>query len=134
MKLKTFLAESLNKEYGYRIKIAADCDSQTTDKLEQCLSKYKMESIAAWKRIPIQENPVDFVRAKGIALISEVCSTDVVFKYPCQPRILEVWIAANLGLPHERVLVMGITEPRRVESDIAVGPPSRSSAPLSSSR
>lgn len=119
MKLKTFLAESLSKEYAYRIKIAADCNNETTDKLEQCLGKYKMESIASWKRLPIQENPVDFVRAKGIALISEVCSTDVVFKYPCQPRILEVWIAANLGLPHERVLVMGTNEPRRTESDIA---------------
>ena len=119
MELKTFLTESFNKEYAYRVKIAADCNQETMDMLEQCLSKYKIESLAPWKRLPIQENPVDFVRAKGAAFVSEVCSTDAVFKYPCQPRVLEVWIAANLGLPHERVLVMDVREPRRVESDVA---------------
>jgi len=40
-------------------------------------------------------------------------------KYPCQPRVLEVWIAAHLGLDHERVLVMDVREPRRVESEMA---------------
>ena len=119
MELKTFLTESFNKEYAYRVKIAADCNQETMDMLEQCLSKYKIESLAPWKRLPIQENPVDFVRAKGAAFVSEVCSTDAVFKYPCQPRVLEVWIATNMGLPHERVLCYDIKEPRRLEADIA---------------
>ena len=51
--------------------------------------------------------------------ISEVSSTDVVLKYPCQPRVLEVWVATNMGLPHERVLCYDIKEPRRLEADIA---------------
>ena len=62
---------------------------------------------------------MDFVRAKHVHFTSEVCSTDLVCRYPCQPRVLEVWIAANLGLNHERVLVMKVDDPRRVESDMA---------------
>lgn len=119
MDFKNYIAESFKKEYAYRVKIAANCGDYHMEMLEQAMGKYACESIAPWKRQPIQENPVDFVRAKGVAFISEVCSTDIVCKYPCQPRVLEVWIAAHLGLPHERVIVMDVKEPRRLESDMA---------------
>lgn len=119
MEFKNFIAESFKKEYAYRVKIAADCGDKHMEMLEMAMAKYNCESIAPWKRQPIQENPVEFVRAKGVALISEVCSTDIVCKYPCQPRVLEVWIAAHMGLDHERVLVMDVKEPRRVESEMA---------------
>lgn len=119
MQLKDFITESFKKEYGYRIKIAADCGTEQTKTLEACLQKYNLVSLAAWKRTPIQENPMEFVRAKGVKFISEVCSTDVVLKYPVHDRILEVWLAVNLGLPHERVLVYGVKDPRKLESENA---------------
>jgi hypothetical protein len=89
------------------------------EQLERCLSKYNPVSIAAWNVRPIEENPVEFTRAKHVEFISEVSSTDVVLKYPCQPRVLEVWVATNMGLPHERVICYDVKEPRRTESDIA---------------
>lgn len=116
---KDFLQESFSKEYAYRIKIAADCGSDHMDILEACLQKYNLVSAAPWKRTPIQENPQEFVRVKGIKCISEVCSTDVVIKYPTNTRILEVWLAVNLGMDSNHVIVQGITEPRRAESDLA---------------
>jgi hypothetical protein len=119
MQFKDFLTESFKKEYGFRVKIAADCGTQHMDMIESCLQKYNLVSVASFKRTPIEENPMEFVRAKGIKLISEVCATDIVLKYPANPRILEVWLAVNLGLDHERVLVYGINEPRRMESDHA---------------
>lgn len=119
MQFKEFLTESFKKEYGYRVKIAADCSAPHIDMIESCLQKYNLVSVASFKRTPIEENPMEFVRAKGVKLISEVCATDVVLKYPANPRILEVWLAVNLGLDHERVLVYGINEPRRMESDHA---------------
>ena len=119
MELKTFLSESFLKEYSYRIKIAHDCGDQQMEQLERCLSKYNPVSIAAWNVRPIEENPVEFTRAKHVEFISEVSSTDVVLKYPCQPRVLEVWVATNMGLPHERVICYDVKEPRRTESDIA---------------
>lgn len=119
MQFKDFLTESFNKEYSFRVKIAADCSSEHLDKIESCLQKYNLISAADFKRTPIQENPVEFARAKGAKFTSEVCATDVVLKYPANPRILEVWLAVNLGLDHERVLVYAINDPRRAESEHA---------------
>ena len=119
MELKQYIAESFKKEYGYRLKFAADCGSDQMDILEKCLAKYNLVSATPFKRQPIQENPQEFVRAKGASFTTEVCSTDIVLKYPVNERILEVWLAVNLGLDHERVLCYGVKEPRRLESDMA---------------
>lgn len=118
MELKNYIAESFNKEYAYRVKLAHDCGADQMDMLEKCLAKYNFVSASPFKRAPIQENPVEFQRAKNANFTSEVCSTDVVLKYPVNERILEVWLAVNLGVDHERVLCYGIDEPRRVEADI----------------
>ena len=119
MQLKEFIAESFKKEYAYRVKFAANCGADQMTQLENALQKYGLVSAAAWKRRPIEENPMEFVRAKGVKFVSEVCATDVVLKYPVNERILEVWLAVNLSLPHERVLVYGVKDPRRLESENA---------------
>ena len=117
MQFKDFLTESFSKEYGFRVKIAADCADSHMDMIEACLQKYNLISAAPFKRTPIEENPMEFVRAKGVKFISEVCATDIVLKYPANPRILEVWLAVNLNIDHDRVLVYGVNEPRRMESE-----------------
>lgn len=119
MQFKEFLTESFKKEYAYRIKFAADCTNEHMDQIEKCLQKYSLVSAAPFKRTPIQENPVEFVRAKGIKCISEVCSTDVVLKYPANPRILEVWLGVNMGIDCDRVLVYDIKEPRMAQAEEA---------------
>jgi len=118
MELKDYIAESFKKEYAYRIKLAHDCGADQMSMIEKCLSKYNLVSASPFKRTPISENPVEFVRAKGAMFTSEVCSTDVVLKYPVNERILEVWLAVNLGLDHERVLCYGVKEPRRINADV----------------
>jgi hypothetical protein len=117
MNLKDYLTESFSKEYAYRIRLACDCGPEQMDVLEKCLQKYNFVSAAPWNRTPIQENPSEFVRLKGVRFTSEVSSTDVVLKYPANPRILEVWLAVNMGLDHDRVIVYGIDEPRRQAAD-----------------
>ena len=119
MELKNYITESFSKEYGYRIKFAADCGSEHMDMLEKCLAKYNLVSATPFKRTPIEENPMEFYRIKGTECTSEVCSTDVILKYPVNERILEVWCAVNLGLPHERVLAYNVKDPRRIESEMA---------------
>ena len=119
MQLRDFITESFKKEYSFRVKIAADCKPEHLDIIENCLAKYNVVSVASFKRSPIQENPMEFVRAKGVKLISEVCSTDVVLKYPVHERILEVWLAVHLGLDHDRVLCYNVKDPRKLESDNA---------------
>lgn len=119
MQFKDYLTESLNKEYSYRVKIAADCTADHLAVIEKALSKYNVVSVADFKRKPISENPVEFARIKGVKLVSEVCSTDIVTGYPVNPRILEVWLAVNLGLDHSKVLCYDVKEPRRQFADQA---------------
>lgn len=119
MKFKDFITESFKKEYGYRIKLAANCNDEHMTRLENCLNKYNLVSITPFKRTPIESNPMEFVRAKGVKFVSEVCSTDIVLKYPVNDRILEVWVAVNLGIDHDRVLCYGVKEPRKLESELA---------------
>jgi hypothetical protein len=119
MQLKDYLKESFDKQYAFRVKMACDCGSSEMDMLEHVLQKYKFMKATPWKRTPIEENPVEFVRAKGVHMISEVSSTDIVLQYPVNQRILEVWLAVSFGLPHERVLVYGIKEPRMVDNTVS---------------
>ena len=119
MELKNYITESFNKEYGYRIKLAADCGPEHMDMLEKCLAKYNLVSATPFKRTPIEENPMEFYRVKGTECTSEVCSTDVILKYPVNERILEVWCAVNLGMDHARVLAYNVKDPRRIESEMA---------------
>ena len=119
MELKNYISESLSKEHGYRIKFAADCGSEHMDMLEKCLAKYNLVSATPFKRTPIEENPMEIYRVKGTQCTSEVCSTDVILKYPVNERILEVWCATNMGLDHERVLAYNVKDPRRIESEMA---------------
>ena len=62
---------------------------------------------------------MEFYRVKGTECTSEVCSTDVILKYPVNERILEVWCAVNLGMDHARVLAYNVKDPRRIESEMA---------------
>ena len=117
--LKDIISESLDKEYGYKIKVARDCSNEDFAKLESILAKYNIISATPWKRAPIQENPMEFSRLKGANFTSEVCSSDVILKYPVNDRVLEVYVAVNLGVDHERVLCYGVKEPRKLQADIA---------------
>jgi hypothetical protein len=119
MQFKDFLTESFDKEYGFRVKFAADCNADHLSVIEDCLQKYNVISVAEFKRKPISENPVEFANTKGIKLVSEVCSTDIVLRYPVNQRILEVWLAINLGIDADRVLAYNVKDPRRLESDNA---------------
>ena len=117
--LNEYITESFKKEYGYRVKFAADCSAEHMAKVESCLAKYNLVSATPFKRTPIEENPIEFMRYKGVQCTSEVCSSDIILKYPVNERILEVWLAVNLGLDHSRVLCYGVNDPRRIESDMA---------------
>ena len=117
--LKELINESFSKEYSYRIKLARDCSPDDLSRLEGVLAKYNLVSATPWKRLPIQENPMEFQRLKGVNVTSEVCSTDVVLKYPVNQRILEVLVCVEMNMNHDHVLCYGVNDPRRIESEMA---------------
>lgn len=112
MKLKDYIQESLGKEYFYTVKIAKNCEDDEMTALESALVKYDFRQATPWKRLPIQENPVEFERLKGVRFTSEVCSTIVTLGYPVNERILEVFLAVQMGIPHEHIIVYSTKEPR----------------------
>lgn len=118
-KFKDILNEAMEKDYGYRIKLAADCTQEHMNRLEQALQKYHLVSLTPFKRSPIEENPTEFVRRKDVHVTSEVCTTDAVLKYPVNERVLEVYVAVNAGVDFDRVICYGVKDPRRVEADMA---------------
>lgn len=117
--LKELINESFSKEYGYRIKLARDCSPDDLSRLEGILAKYNLVSATPWKRLPIQENPMEFQRLKGVNVTSEVCSTDVVLKYPVNQRILEVLVCVEMNMNHDHVICYGVNDPKRIESEMA---------------
>jgi hypothetical protein len=116
--LKEYLQEATTKTYAYRIKIAGDCTEESSTVLENALQKYQLESMSTWKRTPIAHNPQEFLRRNNARFVSEVCDADVVLKYPVNERILEVYVAINLGIDLERVICFGIKEARLTASEI----------------
>src|SRR6056300_629734 len=116
---RELLKESFKKNYAYRVKFAADCTNEHMEQIEKCLQKYSLVSVAPFKRTPIQENPMEFVRTKGIKCVSEVCSTDIILNYPANPRILEVWLSVNTGIDTDHVLCYDVKDPRTAETEAA---------------
>jgi hypothetical protein len=119
MKLRDYIQESLSKEYHYIVKIAKNCTTDDTAVMEKALEKYKFSNATEWKRLPIQENPMEFARLKGARFTSEVCSSTVTLGYPVNERILEVFLAVQMGIPYERVIVYPAKDPRVAEFDAA---------------
>lgn len=117
--LKEFLQEAEAKTYAYRIKIAGECNAESTTILESSLQKYELVSISPWKRSPIEQNPQAFVKYKGARFTTEVCDTDIELKYPVREKILEVYLAANLGIDLDRIICYGIKESRKIAADLA---------------
>lgn len=115
MKLRDYIQESLSKEYHYVVKIAKNCTADDTTVMEKALEKYKFSNATPWKRLPIQENPMEFARLKGARFTSEVCSSTVTLGYPVNERILEVFLAVQMGVPYERVIVYPAKDPRVAE-------------------
>lgn len=117
-RLKELLEEAEGKTYAYRVKIAADCDASVTSVMESSLQKYDLIGIAPWNRSPIEHNPAAFLKYKNVRITSEVCDTDIELKYPVREKILEVYLAAALGIDLDRIICYGIKEARRVDNDI----------------
>lgn len=114
---KEYITESFNKSYSYRIKFAGNYDDVSTSKLESILGKYGVEKVTPFKRTPIQEEPLDF-KNKRINGPHEVSSCDITLKYPVNEKLLEVWIAVNMGMESDYVVVQPVASPRTLEDDL----------------
>ena len=114
---KQIINESFEKTFNYRIKFAGDISNEGIKQLENILGKYGVESVSSAKRTPIQDEPLDF-KYKKLKGPSEVTSVDVVLKYPINEKLLEVWVAVNMQMLSEYVVVQPVDSPRTLEDDV----------------
>ena len=114
---KQIIKESFNKTFNYRIKFAGDISNEGIKQLENILGKYGVQSVSSAKRTPIQEEPLDF-KNKRLKGPTEVTSVDVVLQYPINERLLEVWVAVNMQMLSEYVVVQPVESPRTLEDEV----------------
>lgn len=114
---KQIIKESFSKTFNYRIKFAGDITNEGIKQLENILGKYGVESVSSAKRTPIQDEPLDF-KNKKLKGPTEVTSVDVVLKYPINERLLEVWVAVNMQMLSEYVVIQPVESPRTLEDEV----------------
>ena len=114
---KQVINESFEKTFNYRIKFAGDVTNEGIKQLENILGKYGVQSVSSAKRTPIQEEPLDF-KNKKLKGPTEVTSVDVVLQYQINERLLEVWVAVNMLMMSEHVVIQPVDSPRTLEDEV----------------
>lgn len=112
-----FLDYYLNEEdrtYTYKLKFACDeFGSEKLDALEQCLSRFDLQSTSAVTSTPIQKNPLDFPSVPN----TKVHILTVVLKYPAGTEMLRQYLSNNIGVPMINIAVYGHGDPRDAYTD-----------------
>ena len=111
-----YVAES-KTEYIYTVKFAVpDMTDEMVDKLEAGLLRYDLKKASAFRKTPIQENPLDFPNVHNVP----VFISDIELGYPASLDFLRVHIANLLTISPQMVAVYSENDPRQIETDLFV--------------
>ena len=112
----SYVAES-KAEYNYVLKFAVhDMTDQMIDMLESCLKKYDLKSASAFRKMPIQESPLDFPNIKN----TEVFICDLTLGYPGSLDFLRTYLCSCMGISPQQLAVYSENDPRQIETDLYV--------------
>jgi hypothetical protein len=112
----TYVAET-KTEYQYVLKFAVpEMTDKMVDQLEACLAKYGLTNASAFRKTPIQENPLDFPNVKN----SPVFICDITMSYPSSLDFLRVFICNSLAISPALLAVYSQNDPRQIETDLFV--------------
>jgi len=104
-----YLTES-KKKYDFRIKIAGDVTSEQESRLKSLLGRFAVgETLTGFKKskTPIQSLPLDFPQVKNC----EVNIYEVSLDYPTTPYELKEYLATEMGVGKEHLVVKSPFEP-----------------------
>jgi len=106
----------MKKEYKYTLKFAVpDMTDEMIDCIESSLAKYGLKSATAFKKTPIQENPLDFPNVQNMP----VFIADIVLDYPSSHDFLRTYLGNSLGIsPILIAIYCGANDPREIETDL----------------
>lgn len=109
-----YVAET-KTEYKYVLKFAVnEMSDLSIDILETCLKKYDLRQASAFRKTPIQENPLDFPNIKNTPVF--IC--DLTLGYPGSLDFLRTYICNNLGISTAQLVVYSENDPRQIETDL----------------
>lgn len=112
----TYVAE-VKTDYKYVLKFAVhEMDNARIDMLEACLTKYQLKEASAFRKTPIQQNPLDFPNINN----TEVFICDITLAYPASLDFLRTYICNSLGLSPAVLAVYSQNDPRQIETDLYV--------------
>lgn len=99
---KDWLTEN-ERVYRYKIRIADDVSDEMVNTIENALKAYDVVSVSKPKRLPIQENPINF---EGLGPVP-VHILEVELKYPTTDRAIHDLVVQKTGLSPNHVFVGG---------------------------
>ena len=102
---KEYLTES-KKIYEFKVKVIGECPSDCSKQLKSALSQFKVSSVSAGKRTPIQQNHSDFPEHKNI----EMTVFDIATDYPVTSHQVRDLVAVGLGKSLSEVKAMTLKE------------------------
>lgn len=103
---KEHLAES-KKQYTFRVKVAGDFSTEQETTLESLLGRYSVCGFKKTGKTPIQALPLDFPQVKNC----EVSIYEVSLDYPTTQFELKEYLATELGIGKQRLVVRSPNEP-----------------------
>lgn len=112
----SYIAET-KTEYKYVLKFALhEMTDAMIDCLEASLKKYDLKNASAFKKTPIQENPLDFPNIKNTAVF--ICN--ITLGYPGSLDFLRTYICNSLGISPANLVVYSDNDPRQIETDLYI--------------
>jgi len=87
--------EDNTKVYEFKIRMAIECTPELLERIEVALDAYQLESISKPKRLPIQEDTINFPALGPI----EISLFDVTLGYPVISEAIETLLSERAGIP-----------------------------------
>jgi len=103
---KEYLSES-KKTYTFKVKVAGDFTTEQESKLKTLLDRYEVKGFKKATKTPVQQLPLDFPQVKNC----EVSIFEVTLDYPSTQFELTEYLAHNLGIGKDRLVVRSPNEP-----------------------
>ena len=104
-----YLTES-KKTYEFKIGVAGELPENFEDMLETSLQKYGCSQIAAGKKTPIQERPLDFPQLENC----EATYFEITCTYPTTVQVLREYIGQCCGVKQSHIIVRNPNEPQEL--------------------
>jgi len=95
------------KTYEFRVKLANIDPAHCLDRLKSALETYSLQEMSEVKRLPIQENVIEFPSFGP----TQVYQFDVTLAYPCMDAQLRQLIAERCDLPSSVIVVIPRNHP-----------------------